>query len=368
MSTLDDEPKPVDIISNNNENKDKNNNNIPGLISKPSSPYFMNFINTSPQIPSSAAFDFDSIGQLLMSPNPNALSLNTINNNSMDLMGSPKLNLPVFKPNQLETNNNILFKDYPSQSMKPEFNLNGAISPFSGFMQLNTDSNISADPKTISAFDNINQSNLGLGLIDFNKTKNNNELLSNTESLALESFLDSIANEGLVNKTKGQSRSQLKSASKEKKRKPLATDDDTNPATKKIIKNNNKSITSPKIKRIKKDDSTKKLSKQERQVVHNLTEQKRRDTIKEAFDKLNSLVQSSKFDLQDKDSLLKQTKKRKRKSTSAKSRPMKKFEVLQRAVREIEILVQKNNKLYTLLNESELENPIVDLSFKDNEN
>lgn len=94
------------------------------------------------------------------------------------------------------------------------------------------------------------------------------------------------------------------------------------------------------------------MTKQERKLVHNLTEQKRRDMIKEAFEYLHELIKNSRFDLEDKTTQQQQAKKRKRKRANA-DRPMKKFEVLKRSVREIEILLEKNRSLYTLLNERE---------------
>lgn len=342
-------------------NIDNNNQSVSQSINVSSPSYFLNLTNTppSPSIPTTSALDFDSIGQLLMSPN----NINGANNNIENIDTNsivntttiPDLNVNDIFTQSMRFNGDSIFKDFHPivpQSFNPPILSNNRPSLMSALASISTVSS----PSTTNA----HLSTQGIGL-DLNSTQNT-DLLSNTEALALESFLDSIANEGVV---KSKSKLRVVNSKKRNNLSVLDTVDDQLAHTKQETSTSN-----PKAKRMKKESiesdtaNKKQLSRQERKAFHNITEQKRRNMIKEAFDKLNSLVQSSVFDLQDHEILKNQVKKRKRKSTAVNKRPMKKFEVLSRSVREIQILVEKNNQLYNLLNETEKENPSIHVNDK----
>lgn len=370
------------------------------------------------------AFDFDAIGQLLMSPNSSSFANasaggaafaqteghfqppNTAHSQPFQqdfLAGfpthydkSPRLNLPGLSSLHSHAldgshGDNPLFKEYPlssapspnSRLFASSFNsplaasaLPSPIMAMSQFPSSHTASS-GAGARNAVAFDSDGSSVVhppaGLGINELPKRQNtiaaaasSRELLSNTETLALESFLDSIANEGMVSKAKSRAAKDRGSTENKKKRKIRAVSgqEDTNDENVSPANTNsgesmkrrhvlvNASAGSPVAPVAESGAETSKLSlsKQERKMVHNLTEQKRRDMIKEAFDCLHELIKSSQYDLEDKTLLEQQAKKRKRKR-NASGRPMKKFEVLSRSVREIEILLEKNNSLYTLLNE-----------------
>lgn len=343
-------------------NIDNNTHNLPQTVNTNSPSYFLNITNTPPPqtLPSASALDFESIGQLLMSPNNNGtatnINIHDTNNNNNNTTTSNASDIDIFTQT-IRFNNDPIFKDYHTilpKSFNSPISFSNLPSPISTLAPINTIVGTPASTGTFSA--------TGLG-IDINSTQNA-DLLSNTEALALESFLDSIANEGVV-------KSKLKSKVTNSKKRTLRSPNTSDNQLQSIKQEDFTPDLSPKGKQMKKEPgisdvcvNKKQLSKQERKVFHNITEQKRRDMIKEAFDKLNSLVQSSIFDLRDQETLKNQVKKRKRKSTAVNKRPMKKFEVLSRSVREIQILVERNKHLYNLLNESEKENPIINVNDK----
>jgi hypothetical protein len=204
--------------------------------------------------------------------------------------------------------------------------------------------------------------------------------LSNTESLALESFLDSIAS------NPARPQSQKTNVKKEEVLSPYSdsitategilpkpskrkAQDHTAPTTKKQkiiakakakakVPSKPKSKSTPKPNNIKKecseaDDCIPKQPKKDRKITHNITEKKRRDMIKTSFDNLQALIKSSKFDLQDPDAQSKLTQRQRRRNErqlkelaeKGVEKPLKKFEVLRRGVREIELLLESINKL-----------------------
>ncbi|ONH77825.1 hypothetical protein BOH78_0139 [Pichia kudriavzevii] len=112
------------------------------------------------------------------------------------------------------------------------------------------------------------------------------ELLTNTETIALESFLDSIANEQTTVPAAADITTTADIAVS-KGTSSIATDTDlvqTTPARK-----TNRGIARQTA--VGQPTNSRKLQ-------HNETEQRRRDAIKSAFDRLNSLVLDSKFDLE----------------------------------------------------------------------
>lgn len=361
-------PKFQNSSNNAQSNNNQTNHNFFGVntldtnVKLPS----LNLSHFNPPSPFSAAtpntnnFDFESIGQMLMSPKTNQLIDSSLNTN----------------PSFADGLHNTLLKEYP---------LSGLTSPNINAWNFNTQSPhmpiyapsptnsigimsnvLPKSPVSLSAASlNLTSGMIGLGMMDqYMPPGYNNGLLSNTESMALESFLDSIANEG--------------SNRKEKKRKfdiregvdDLFLQEESNDhqetldnrVGKEKIKNEAKSAfskTKAKTKAIvsKKskieDIQRKQLSKKERQLAHNITEQKRRNMIKAAFEKLQEMIINSKFDLHVKNETEQFKKRRKRKSKSEKPKNLKKYEVLQRSVREIDLLVQKNWELYRLLGETE---------------
>lgn len=372
-------------------------------------------------------FDFDSIGQMLMSPN----STNLINYNSepnqyqqqatfhpdvlINPTTSPRVLLPSIKHydsvDTLLNGNPIpsnLFKDYPlqhplysntfnnpiSQSPNSKFftsNINSPSglstfpSPLLGIAQLagpnselnnshnSHNNNNNTPPPNLGVLPNIPSMSTqqGLGIWDSNKIQHN-ELLSNTETLALESFLDSIANEGSVSKASKKAEPTTEppvikeTESRKRKHDGISPEADIHDNEQPMAMN------PPKVRKTTKKKSTNDTvntkvakntkSKEDRKLVHNITEQKRRDMIKQAFEKLHNLIKNSKNDLEEKpdecslEHQLKSKKRKRKRHNASDNKPMKKFEVLKRSVKEIEILLEKNKSLYSLLNEKETVN------------
>ena len=370
------------------------------------------------------AFDFDAIGQLLMSPNsssfanasagglpfgqaedqlhaPNATHTQPVQQDMLagfpaQYHKSPRLNLPALSSLHSHTldgsqSGTQLFKDYPlpsvpspnsrlfASSLNSPLAASALPSPIIAMSQFPGSHTASSGTVVRNAvgFDSdstagVVHASTGYLAKRQNTQATSRELLSNTETLALESFLDSIANEGMVSKAKSRAAKDREAADNKKKRKIKAllgqeegTNDEnvshSNTSSGGSTKRRNipakasaESPSAPVSESNAAETSKLSLSKQERKLVHNLTEQKRRDMIKEAFDCLHELIKGSQYDLEDKTLLEQQAKKRKRKR-NASGRPMKKFEVLSRSVREIEILLRKNNSLYALLNEKEMQ-------------
>lgn len=364
---------------------------------------YLSMLNTPGTPP---AFDFDSIGQMLMSPNSGAFANAPISNIPFSssqtepqlsqaqyttqtlppdmLTGfagqfdkSPHLNTSILPSIQGESADRSI-KDYlpwsapsPTSYLFPP-SINSPLtagpvpSPVMAISQLPTGSAGIATNQATMTRSNIGLESMeadnvvpGLGFVDITKKPSNivvasaynKELLSTTETLALESFLDSIANEGMVSKGKSKT-NKSKTENKKKRKFDTAIGSDDNSET----HNGTRAPANEEIQAVSMEEKEEKaklpMTKQERKLVHNLTEQKRRDMIKEAFEYLHELIKNSRFDLEDKTTQQQQAKKRKRKRANA-DRPMKKFEVLKRSVREIEILLEKNRSLYTLLNERE---------------
>lgn len=163
------------------------------------------------------------------------------------------------------------------------------------------------------------------------------ELLTNTETIALESFLDSIANEQTTVPAAADITTTADIAVS-KGTSSIATDTDlvqTTPARK-----TNRGIARQTA--VGQPTNSRKLQ-------HNETEQRRRDAIKSAFDRLNSLVLDSKFDLE---GLTRPTSSRKPKRVRKSTNPrrMKKNQVLLMAITEINQLIIENNLLKRELN------------------
>lgn len=158
---------------------------------------------------------------------------------------------------------------------------------------------------------------------------NQPELLSMTESSALESFLDSIASD----------------VSFDKLAKQWSTIDPGNPAKEPVKRKAPKP--SPVVTKKRKmnndglnkfDSSKMLLTEEEKKQNHTISEQKRRGMIKDSFKKLSALLDESKFEA---------TLVDKRKNRSAR-KAMSKYNVLNRAIVEIEHLQAMNDKLRKL--------------------
>lgn len=390
------------------------------------------------------SFDFDAIGQMLMSPKSHLLPhptfgtsssssssslLNDLNNDHLKTIEnhstrspyfmptidpitnfpsqydrSPRLQLPSIKISHQDTmdnlvnNNNPLYTHNISTASSPTSKLFASLYSPLGMSLLPNSSAPSPIIGRSELFSNSASKNLGYETTKFMDltTSYNNELLSNTETLALESFLDSIANEGILSSKRKNDENKRKRKLEtnkfekndkindelnnstgnneiEKDLKLISKIDDNNDGIKhdnekdKDNRNNNNKRKRKKVDStfvfdsIKEDDNKQQATKQDKKQYHNITEQKRRDMIKSAFDRLHGLIKISKFDLEDKEEAeIRNKKRRKRKTnTSANTRPMKKYDVLKRSIREIEILMEQNESLYLLLDEGDKEKEIV---------
>lgn len=321
----------------------------------------MNQASTPPPLsattPTTSNFDFDLIGQMLMSPKTNQLIDSSLN-----------ANLPF-----ADGLNNTLSREFPVSALNSP-NINGwnfttqspqlpiyAPSPTNSIGLMSNMIPKSPVPLS-SATIGVAPTAIGLGMIDHHPLPGyNSGLLSNTESMALESFLDSIANEGLKKEKKRKNEAKLKEEDPFSDQ-GLKIENKVEPSKRKKQKVK-KAISKPIFQKNSKQKSVnnanfhdleekKMKSKKERQIAHNKTEQRRRNMIKAAFEKLHGMILNSQFDLQVKVECDQFKKKRKRKP-AAKPRTLKKYEVLQRSVREIQLLVQRNAELYKLLDETE---------------
>lgn len=383
----------------------------------------------TPQQPSTptSTFDFDSIGQLLMSPGTGSLlasSLNTtappnVLDHSMDAFPqSPRFGLPCLKQTPVTTSespvaalsaekplakgpprsavsspNTRLFTNLSTAGWSPLPPYNPLESPLNSLAMMNHVGNMRPVPD-FEQTPLVPPPMLSLNPLDATRLRYNTELLSNTESLALESFLDSIANEGIAADSQANQKKRKFVAIKKKETNradgdtqryhggahdppsnmyghttksgngATAIGDDCHkekpkqpPANLQLGASTKPGRSSGPLKKTPEDSMKKSALKQERRRVHNITEQKRRDMIKQAFEKLHAMIVSSKFDLEDKESFEQRSRKRRRKTPTDPSkakRPMKKYEVLKRSVREIQFLVKENSDLYKLLGEKEI--------------
>lgn len=158
------------------------------------------------------------------------------------------------------------------------------------------------------------------------------DLLSNTESSAIELFLDSIANED----TKDE-RNQVPTVKTENKEQPF-TQEEQPPQE-----------DHQKTKTRKHAAGRKALSTAEKKRLHLESEQKRRAQVKSSYDKLCSVMQSSDIDFEE---LLSKAQehssepaRKKRKKKKLKPKKISKFEMLSRAIMEINILTRVNAEL-----------------------
>ena len=345
---------------------------------------FLNDVNTPPP------FDFDSIGQMLMSPSTNnhAHAFPSLQHShehdffNMNIPSLANVRSPQPPPQQQQQQqapsalqDSILpfsnYGNYPLSSVpSPRMDTFGK---FPSPLPQQHPTTLSSAMPTLPRFLNPLSPSLNMGSLE-----KQNHLLSNTESLALESFLDSIASNPAI------PQSQKTNVKKEEVLSPYSdsitategilpkpskrkAQDHTTPTTKKPkitakakakVPSKPKSNSTPKSKNIKKecseaDDCVPKQPKKDRKITHNITEKKRRDMIKTSFDHLQALIKSSKFDLQDPDAQSKLTQRQRRRNErqlkelaeKGVEKPLKKFEVLRRGVREIELLLESINKL-----------------------
>ncbi|VEU22451.1 DEKNAAC103558 [Brettanomyces naardenensis] len=159
--------------------------------------------------------------------------------------------------------------------------------------------------------------------------QNSSELLSLTETSALESFLDSIANDRSFDKLAkqwgsidpgygGGTKKKRKLSSSEVKIESSESPESLSAAAKRQL-----------------------LTDEEKKQNHTVSEQKRRAMIRDSFRSLSDMLDSSQFEA---------TREDKKKSRSAR-KAMSKYNVLNRAVVELELLRELNGKLRDLVGE-----------------
>jgi len=179
-----------------------------------------------------------------------------------------------------------------------------------------------------------------------NPARPSTELLSMTETSALESFLDSIASDVSFDKLAKQWSSidpgSSASSLKEQMQNGVAAGISGNTAQSQNIGGNLDAAGRTLIQNgVVKDQSKQSLTDEEKKQSHTISEQKRRFMIRSSFVKLSELLDKSKFErtLQD------------RRKSKSKRKAMSKYNVLNRAVIEIELLQAQNAKLRNMCNE-----------------
>ncbi|GMM44725.1 hypothetical protein DAPK24_013000 [Pichia kluyveri] len=266
-------------------------------------------------------FDFDAIGHLLLSP-----GLNQSNN----------------------------FQNFTNDALSPGLLPNLSFTPPFSSIPLN---DIHHDDNYLN--DNNNNNNININI--------NNPLLTTSESMALESFLDSIIDYPI---TSDQPPPPPPTAPPPPQQSPLEQKlIPTEPPLKKqkISKQKQKQKrhqTKPK----KEQEQESKQSKEShidtaaKRALHNETERLRRNAIKSAFNDLQELLNNSNFNLEEETQQLQQhqqqiseepltrrQQKRRLSSRSKASNSTKKAVVLNMAVVEISLLLEENEKLRRLV-------------------
>ncbi|GMG60180.1 unnamed protein product [Ambrosiozyma monospora] len=274
----------------------------------------------------------------------------------------------------------------------------------SGFLPDHYDNNAPSpvSPNTKNLLTTFNMLNYNANQYSF-LGKSNNNLLSNSETNDIESFLDSIANDesfgnlskywsaidpAAANATTTQKNTKTNSnipQQLEAKRTAKTAKTDGNAATKSdtpdivFKKENSATVKSTSMKKSKDNDSSstgsrkgsksntngtgskrktidskqvssrKALTEDEKKSNHTSSEQRRRDQIKDAFDRLVAIMGDALVNIEEENNDDNNGSKRKRRKKSTKKSPSK-YTVMLQASNEIERLLEVNKKLSQLVN------------------